>query len=261
MGERLATAGLPAEVRVLAETFNAMLDRLEDAFARLTRFSADIAHELRTPVNAIRAEVEVALGRPRTADQYMESLALCLEGCGKLARLIDSLLFLARAEDPKTVLSTGPVDVGRELAAVRELFEPAAAEAGVRLAVETELGLVVPADRILLHRAIGNLVTNALTHTPSGGTVTLRACNADRAVRVEVADTGEGVAAEHLPYLFDRFYRADPARSGRGGVGLGLAIVKGVMELHSGVAAVDSRPGVGTTVALTFPIGSDDKRK
>ena len=257
LGERLETAGLPAEVRDLADTFNAMLGRLEDAFGRLSRFSADIAHELRTPVNALRGEVEVALGRPRTPEEYRELLGSCLEGFGRLTRLIDSLLFLARAEDPATVLATEPVDVGRELAAVRDFFDPAAAEAGVRLAVEAPAGLVVPADRPLLHRAVGNLVTNALAHTPVGGAVTLRALRVPGGVRVEVADTGEGVAAEHLPYLFDRFYRADAARTGGGRVGLGLAIVKGVVELHGGAATVASAPGRGTTVVLTFPAGPE----
>jgi two-component system heavy metal sensor histidine kinase CusS len=209
---------------------------------------------LRTPVNALRGEVEVALGRPRSGDEYRNVLGSCLEECGRLGRLIDSLLFLARAENPKTVLATEPVDVGRELVVVREFFEPAAAESGVALATEVEPDLVVPADRTLFQRAIGNLVTNALAHTPVGGTVTLRAARVAGAVRVEVVDTGEGIAHEHLPYLFDRFYRADPARSGGARVGLGLAIVKGVAELHGGAATVASAPGRGTTVTLTFPV-------
>jgi two-component system heavy metal sensor histidine kinase CusS len=254
LGERLDTAGLPAELKSLAGTFNGMLARLEDAFGRLSRFSADIAHELRTPVNALRGEVEVALGRPRTGEEYRDVLGSCLEECGRLARLIDSLLFLARAEHPKTVLVTEPVDVTRELTTVREFFEPAAAEAGITLITEAEPNLVVPADRTLFQRAVGNLVTNALAHTPSGGKVTLRAVRMEGRVQVEVADTGEGVAPEHLPYLFDRFYRADPARSGGGRVGLGLAIVKGVAELHGGTATVESTPGQGTTVALSFPV-------
>jgi two-component system heavy metal sensor histidine kinase CusS len=254
LGERLTTAGLPAEVASLAGTFNGMLARLEDAFARLSRFSADIAHELRTPVNALRGEVEVALGRPRSGDEYRDVLGSCLEECGRLGRLIDSLLFLARAEDPKTVLATEPVDLGRELAAIRDFFEPAAHDAGIALVLAAEPGLVVPADRTLFQRAVGNLMTNALAHTPAGGTVTLRAGRVGGGIRVAVADTGEGIPPEHLPYLFDRFYRVDPARSGGGRVGLGLAIVKGVAELHGAAAAVESLPDRGTTVALTFPV-------
>jgi two-component system heavy metal sensor histidine kinase CusS len=253
LGERIAAEGLPAEVRELAETFNRMLGRLEDAFGRLARFSADIAHELRTPVNNLRGAVEVALGRPRTDDEYREVLGSCLEECGRLARLIDGLLFLARAEDPRAVLKTGPVDVGPELAAVRDLFDPAAAEAGVRLTVEAEPGLVVGADRELFQRAVANLTSNALAHTPAGGTVTLFAGAAAGGVRVGVRDTGPGIAPEHLPHVFDRFYRADAARSGGGRVGLGLAIVRGIAELHGGSVVAVSPPGQGATVTLTFP--------
>ncbi|MDB5311266.1 MAG: heavy metal sensor signal transduction histidine kinase [Gemmataceae bacterium] len=254
MGERIGPAGLPAEVRDLAETFNHMLDRLNDAFTRLGRFSADIAHELRTPVNNLRGEVEVALGRPRTPDEYREVLSSCLEECGRLTQLIDSLLFLARAEDPKTELATTPVDVAAELGVVREFFGATAAEAGVQLAVDAEPGLVLRADRQLLQRAVGNLVANALAHTPAGGTVTLFAGRAAAGVRVGVRDTGPGIAVEHLPYVFDRFYRAEAARSsGRGRVGLGLAIVKGIAELHRGTVTAVSPPGEGTTVTLTLP--------
>lgn len=254
LGERIAAAGLPAEVRDLADTFNHMLDRLADAFARLGRFSADIAHELRTPVNNLRSEAEVALGRPRAPDEYREVLGSCLEECGRLTRLIDSLLFLARAEDPRTELVTAAVDASDELRVVREFFDPAAAEAGVRLEVEATPGLTVRADRELLQRAVGNLVSNALAHTPPGGAVTLFADRNTAGVRVGVRDTGPGIAAEHLPYVFDRFYRADAARSsGQGRVGLGLAIVRGIAELHGGTATAVSGPGRGTTVTISFP--------
>jgi two-component system heavy metal sensor histidine kinase CusS len=255
LGERIDPAGLPAEVRDLAGTFNRMLDRLGDAFARLGRFSADIAHELRTPVNNLRNEAEVALGRPRTAGEYRDVLGSCLEECDRLARLIDGLLFLARAEDPKTELAAAPVDAAAELRAVREVYDPAAAEAGVRLEVEAAPGLVVRADRELLQRAVGNLVANALAHTPPGGAVTLFAAGGGGGVRVGVRDTGSGIPADHLPYVFDRFYRADAARSPGGGrVGLGLAIVKGIAELHGGTATAASPPGRGTTVTIHFPV-------
>src|SRR5262245_10939196 len=145
--ERLRTDGLPAELFGLAATFNDMLGRLEDSFARLSRFSADIAHELRTPVNNLRGEVEVALGRARTLEEYREALGSCLEECSRLTRLIDSLLFLARAENPQTQIDREPVDVGRELDSVRSFYEAAAAEAGVTLSVAAPAELVVAADR------------------------------------------------------------------------------------------------------------------
>jgi two-component system heavy metal sensor histidine kinase CusS len=252
LGERVATAGLPAELLALAGTFNDMLDRLEESFGRLARFSSDIAHELRTPVNNLRGEVEVALGKPRSPEEYRELLGSCLEECGRLARLIDSLLFLARAESPKTQVPREPVDVGRELEAVREFYEPAAAEAGVALTVSAEGAGRADVDRALLQRAVGNLVENALKHTPPNGAITLRAARAGGGVRLEVEDTGCGIAAEHLPHVFDRLYRVDRARSA-GGVGLGLAIVKGIVELHGGSVAVASEVGRGTRVTLLLP--------
>jgi two-component system heavy metal sensor histidine kinase CusS len=254
LDQRLAADGLPAELAALAATFNEMLDRLEESFARLARFSADIAHELRTPVNNLRGEAEVALGKPRSPEEYREALASGLEECVRLSRLIDSLLFLARAESPETQVAREPVDVGRELAALRDFYEPAAAEAGVALTVTCRGGCTAALDRTLFQRAVGNLVDNALAHTPAGGSVTLAAAAEGGAVRVEVADTGGGIPPEHLPHLFDRFYRADPARSAGGGrVGLGLAIVRSITALHGGSAAVASEVGRGTRVSLVFP--------
>jgi two-component system heavy metal sensor histidine kinase CusS len=254
LGERLPTAGLPAELLELADTFNAMLGRLEESFGRLARFSADIAHELRTPVNNLRGEAEVALSKARTPAEYRDALGSCLEECGRLARLIDSLLFLARAENPRTQVERERVDVARELTAVREFYEAAAAEAGVALAVRAGAGVEAELCRPLLQRAVGNLVENALAHTRAGGRVTLTAGRDNGLVRVEVSDDGEGIPEEHLPHLLDRFYRVDQARSGAtGGIGLGLAIVKGIAELHGGSVQVTSRVGQGTCVTLSFP--------
>lgn len=252
--ERLATARLPTELADLAATFNEMLDRLQESFDRLSRFSADIAHELRNPVNSLRGEAEVALARPRSAEEYRDVLASGLEECGRLSQLIDSLLLLARSEDPQTQIAREPVDVGRELEAVREYYEPAAGEAGVTIRVHAPEAAVAPLDRALLQRAVGNLVANSLAHTPAGGTVTLSARREGPGVIVEVADTGEGIAPEHLPYVFDRFYRADAARATDSKrVGLGLALVKGIAALHGGSVKAASEPGKGTRVTMRFP--------
>jgi two-component system heavy metal sensor histidine kinase CusS len=251
LGERLATAGLPAELAALATTFNAMLDRLEESFERLGRFSAAIAHELRTPVNNLRGEIEVALGRPREPAEYRDVLGSCLEECARLARLIDGLLFLARAESPRTQVEKEPLDLGRELAAVREFYGAAAAEAGVTLAVAVDGVLTAEVNRPLLQRALGNLVANALAHTPPGGRVTLSAGRADGRLRVEVADTGAGISPDRLPHLFERFHRVDRAEAR--GTGLGLAIVRGVAELHGGTVDLVSAVGSGTRVTLWLP--------
>lgn len=256
LDERIDLRGLPAELRALGETFNGMLDRLRDSFARLEQFSADIAHELRTPVNNLRGESEVALVRARTPEEYREVLGSCLEECGRLTRTIDSLLFLARSESPRTHLRREQLAVARELEAVREFFEGTAVDAGVALRVEAPVGLAAWADRTLWQRAVSNLVANALAHTPAGGSVTVSARADAGGTVIQVADTGCGIAPGHLPYLFDRFYRADRARTARekgGGVGLGLAIVRRVAELHDGTAEVESEVGRGTRVRLRFP--------
>ncbi len=254
LGERMTADGLPAELLTLAATFNQMLDRLEQSFARLSRFSADIAHELRTPVHSLRGEVEVALSKPRSPEEYREVLASSLEECSRLAHLIDRMLFLARAENPETQITKEPCDVGLELARVREFYELAAAEAGVRLAVEVEKKVQADLDRPLFQRAVGNLVANALAHTPPGGSVTLIATGDETSARIEVVDTGDGIPAAHLPHVFDRFYRADYTRSSKNGsVGLGLAIVRSITELHGGTVAIASEAGRGTRVTMIFP--------
>jgi len=231
-----------------------MLGRLETAFARLSQFSADIAHELRTPLNNMRGELDVALQKPRSAPEYEEIIGSCLEECGRLGRIIDSLLFLARSEDPATQIERERFDLAHELANIREFFEATAQEAGVTLNTELSGPLDIEWNRSLFQRAIGNLVTNAIGHTPRGGTITLHACADASAVAVEVADTGCGISSEHLPYLFDRFYRTDHFRkAANGGFGLGLAIVKGIVELHGGSVSVASQLNRGTQVRLHIP--------
>jgi two-component system heavy metal sensor histidine kinase CusS len=254
LNERIDVAGLPAELSILATRFNAMLERLQDSFDRLSRFSADIAHELRTPVNNMRIEVEVALGRARSVDEYRDTLESCLEEYGRLSRLIDAMLFIARAENPRTQIAKEPVDVNRELERVREFFELPAAEAGIQLMVNCPPETVAEMDRTLFQRAVSNLVGNAIRYTPQGGRVAIAANRQNGELHVEVSDTGRGIAAEDLPHVFDRFFRADPARStASGNVGLGLAIVKSIVSLHGGTIAVQSRPASGTCVSIRLP--------
>jgi two-component system, OmpR family, heavy metal sensor histidine kinase CusS len=253
--ERVPVADLPAELLVLGNKFNEMLDRLEDHVTRLGRFSADIAHEFRTPVNNLRGELEVAMSRARTPAEYHEVLGSCLEECDRLTRLVDTLLFLARAENPTTQIALERLNIRHELETVREFYGAAAEEKGVQLRAEPGEPLTAQLDRTLFQRAVGNLIANALTHTPAGGVVTLRAAEKAGSVAIEVADTGVGIPAAHLPYVFDRFYRADPARtSSSEHVGLGLAIVKSILSLHRGSVAIASQAGQGTCVTLSFPV-------
>ena len=253
LASRVIVEHMPAEVQELATTFNEMLDRLGDSFERLSQFSSDIAHELRTPVNNLRGEIDLALTKRRTPDEYADLLGSLSEECEQLTRLIDSLLFLARAEQPAMQIHREDLDIDRELGLVREFYEPAAAEYGVRLTVQTEAGLTFPLDRTLFQRAIGNLVQNAIAHTPANGEVEIQAKANDGHLVVSVNDTGSGIPSEDLPKIFDRFYRADPARTrNSGGTGLGLAIVRSIAHLHGGKADATSQVGAGTNVILTF---------
>ncbi len=254
LNARIDLDRLPAEVASLAGTFNEMLDRLEESFDRLSRFSADLAHELRTPVQNLRGEIEMSLARARSPEEYQEAQASCLEECNRLTRIIDSLLFLARAEQPDMRIRREPIDVRTELEIVRDFYEASAADHGVALTVDAPAELGTAVDRTLFQRALSNLVANALAHTQSGGTVTLHAAHEGGGIRVEVIDSGEGVAPEDLPRVFDRFYRGDKSRSGASGrVGLGLAIVRSIAQLHGGTVEIVSQIGRGTRATLVLP--------
>jgi len=253
--ERIGSEGYPSELASLAGTFNEMLERLEESFERISRFTADIAHDLRTPVNNIRGEAEVALARARTVDEYRDVLESSLEEAVRLSELIGDLLFLARAESPLTELHRENVNFGELLTTVRDYYEASATDAGISLVVSD--GVEPPnaeLDRSLILRAVSNLVSNAIAHTPPGGTVTLVATNETAAIRIEISDTGVGIPAEALPRVFDRFFRVDPSRSKTsGGTGLGLAIVQSILTLHGGNAEITSQLGHGTCVTLRMP--------
>ncbi len=255
LGERIAAEGYPYELASLALTFNNMLDGLEDSFERISQFSADIAHDLRTPVNNIRGEAEVALARARTIDEYRDALESSLEEAVRLSDLIGNLLFLARTESPLTHLRLEQVDVSELLEGVREYYDASAADAGVTL-TSTELSepVIAELDRTLIQRAVGNLVSNAVAHTHEGGTVAITTHSEAARVSIEVTDTGVGIPPDALPRVFDRFFRVDPSRSkASGGTGLGLAIVQGIMLLHGGDVEIASEPGIGTRVTLRMP--------
>jgi len=265
--ERILPEGYPTELASLAGTFNQMLNRLEESFERISRFSADIAHDLRTPVNNIRGEAEVALARRRSAEEYRDVIESCLEESVRLSDLIGDLLFLARAESPLTHLRRERLDVRELLRGVREYYEASAADNGVSLttAVADE-PVMAELDRTLLQRAVGNLVSNALAHTPPGGTVILGTqsdCSGANfsTIRIEVSDTGVGIPAEALPKVCDRFFRVDSSRSqGSGGTGLGLAIVQSIASLHGGKVEIASELGHGTRVTLQMPVSCSQPR-
>ncbi|MDE2264710.1 MAG: heavy metal sensor histidine kinase [Alphaproteobacteria bacterium] len=244
----------PKELAGLVKVFNAMLDRLEEAFGRLSRFSADLAHELRTPLGNLIGEIEVSLRRTRTVEEYQSTLESNLEECHRLNALIEDLLFLARAEHAEIILH-------RERVAVRLICDQAVARTevvasgrGVHVCIDGDAELA--ADPVLLEQALTNLLSNAVRHSPDGATVLIRIRepNGGRAM-IAIHNGGAPIAAQHLPHLFDRFYQIDPARKHAAGqgTGLGLSIVQLIMSLHGGTVSIESAEGAGTTATLFFP--------
>jgi len=250
---RVSDDAWPRELKPLATNFDQLLARLEESFARMSQFSADIAHELRTPLHILQGEAELALTKASSNEAYRACIESAAEEYQRLTRMVDALLFLARAEQPDAQLDRKPLQLEQEVAAVCDFYQAMADEQAVALVARGK-GEVV-ADGGLLRRALGNLIANALRHTPSGGQIVVEARQtADGAAEIAVSDSGEGIAADDLPHVFDRFYRADGARSRQGaGTGLGLAIVKFIMQLHGGTVSIQSELHRGTTITLAFP--------
>jgi two-component system heavy metal sensor histidine kinase CusS len=258
--ERLDLQNVPPELASLATAFNSMLSRLQEGFGRLSQFSSDIAHELRTPVNNIRGLVELTLSpTDRPASERAEQLSKALDECQRLAKLIDSLLFVARAENPQTQVPRQHLDVRQELNSICEFYEPSAAEAGIHLQVETAAPVHASVNRVLLQRAVANLLENAIAHTPRNGTISLSAVAENGAAKLRVADTGPGIPPDHLSRIFDRFHRGDESRSkNTGGAGLGLAIVRSIALMHGGNAVAANRPSGGAEFTLSFPAAAGE---
>ncbi|MFI5272335.1 MAG: sensor histidine kinase, partial [Ktedonobacterales bacterium] len=247
------------EVQDLALTLNGMIERLERAFDQQRRFVADASHELRTPVAAIQSLTDVALTQPGTADDYADVLRAVNSEAERLGALIGDLLALARADEGQVRLEHDPVRLDLLAAEVVAVVEPLATEREVRVAF-TAVPATVRGDEARLIQMLLNLVDNAIHYTPAGGLVTVEIEMLGGDVRLSVRDTGRGIAAEHLPHVFERFYRADPARrrSGSGGSGLGRAIVAWVVQVHQGQISVESRVGEGSTFTVRLPRATED---
>ena len=251
LASRLSVRDVPAELRELGVAFNAMLDRLEEGVQRLSGFAADLAHDLRTPLNTLMMQTQVALAHPREGADYEALLASNLEEYERLARMIENTLFLARADHAQLALRRAPLDARHELTHIADYFDMLAEEGGIALRVDAQGA--VAADPILLRRAVNNLVANAVRHTPHGGEVVLWSREEHDGTRIDVRNTGSTIAPQHLAQVFDRYYRADPARAEGGtSAGLGLAIVRAIMQLHGGSATASSAGG-STVFTLRFP--------
>ncbi|HSU85735.1 MAG TPA: heavy metal sensor histidine kinase, partial [Chthoniobacterales bacterium] len=249
LDERVPTSGWPDELQPLALGFNKMLSRLEESFTRLSQFSADLAHELRTPIAILRGEAESVLTKPHSSEQYREVIESSLEELQRLSGMIDNLLFLARAETSGS-FNRSYFDGRAAMDKIREFYEAVSQEQGIEIHCRGD-GKVY-ADPLLFRRALINLITNALRFTRSGGSVTVSLDRRNGASEVSVADTGCGISSQHVPHVFNRFFRGDAQRNAQG-TGLGLAIVKSIMRSHDGEVSVESELNKGTVITLTFP--------
>ena len=254
--QRLFAPADAPELAALATAFNELLDRLEAAHASQHRFVADASHELRTPLAALRAEIEVALRRERSPLDYQKTLDSNRHELERLSSLVENLLALAALDATKPQGQKSPVDLSIVCRDVAEQLSPLAAAQNVRLHLELAEKATVSGDVFALERAVRNLVENAIRHTPAGEQIVIRAAPDAQEIVVQVIDAGVGIAPEHLPHLFERFYRVDTSRNrAHGGAGLGLSIVKAILEAHGGAVSVESKLGAGSTFTLRLPTG------
>jgi two-component system heavy metal sensor histidine kinase CusS len=254
LNERLGRNPWPQELADMAGEFDLMLERLKESFQKVSQFSADAAHEFRTPLNNLMVHTGLMLAQDRDVEEYRQALASNIEEYERLKSMVDSLLFIARADNAEAVLNRTTIDLGALVTEIFDFYSALAEEREVTLTLEG--GGKTEGDVTLLRLAISNLVSNALRHTPTQGGVVVRVREMGEHSSIEISDTGEGIAPEHLPKLFDRFYRVDIARSALAkdkGVGLGLALVKTVVQLHGGEVSVASTLGSGTTMRIIIP--------
>ena len=249
---RLPVEAIPRELADLADTLNGMLSRLEESFQRLSDFSSDLAHELRTPVSNLLTQTQVTLSKARSADDYRDILASNAEEFERLSRTISDMLFLAKADNNQIIPNQEPINLAEEIGDLLEYYDVLAEEKSVALSLSG--GGQIVGDRLMLRRAVSNLLSNALRHTPNEGKVTVRVeKNSEGRILVSVENTGSDIPAEHLPRLFDRFYRVDSSRlRTTENSGLGLAITQSIVFAHGGDVGVNSEGGK-TRFTLSLP--------
>jgi heavy metal sensor kinase len=257
LSRRVTDVESPDEIGELAATFNAMLGRIERAFDEMRQFSSDAAHELKTPLTALRGEMEVALRKEREPAEYRSVLASGLEEAAKLERIIDDLLLLARTDASSSTLMNESVALDEVVLEAHEETCRLAERMGVSLVLSKLDQVSIKGNAMLVRRLLVNLIDNGVKYNRPGGnvSVTLELERGGNEARLVVEDAGIGIPAESLPHLFDRFYRVDKARSRDvGGTGLGLAIVKRVAEAHGGTVTVESKPGKGSRFTVVLPV-------
>jgi len=252
---RLVMTAPYVEFHHLAVAFNNMLDRLQKTLDAQRRFVADAAHELKTPLTAMKGHLEITLNKPRTTDEYREAIMAALGDTDRLHHLTKSLLTLAQLSGDNQSTLQEPVQVQSMVEEVRNELQVLAEDKGITLKVDATPVPEILGDTLQLRRMIVNLLDNALRHTPRGGSVTVRVIQETDNLLISVSDTGSGISPQHLPHVFDRFYRVDSARDRQsGGTGLGLALVKEIAEHRGGQVSVHSEVGKGTTFRIVLPI-------
>jgi len=249
---RMQVTGLPDELRDLAHAVNLMLQRLDGDVQQLAQFSDDLAHELRSPMNNLMGKAQVTLSRERPPQEYKQVLESCTEELERLSLMVSQMLFLASVSQPSVRLAFGPVDLHEEARKVADLFASSADEKSMFVQVHGHGH--IQGDKLMIQRAISNLLSNAIRHGAPGSTVTIMLDEDADDLALTVRNAGDGIETDHLPRLFDRFYRVHPSRSRQqGGTGLGLAIVRSIMTLHGGRVAVESELRQSTAFTLYFP--------
>jgi len=260
---RIPTRDAGDELDYLILTFNRMIERLEASFQQMRQFSADVSHELRTPITAIRGQLEVALFTAQTTDQYREAMFNALTDIDRLSQIVRALLLLSQAESGQIVLQKSRVNLREVVDDLVEQFQIPAEAAGVRLTADLPPACSADVDRVQIERMITNLLSNALKFTAEGGAVKMSLQTQPLFVELAVEDNGCGIPTEHLPHIFDRFYRVPgqgTAPSPEQGLGLGLSFVAWIVKAHNGRIEVESTPGKGTRFTIRLPnegVGSD----
>jgi heavy metal sensor kinase len=246
--------GAGDELDRLIEAFNHMMTRLNASFEQIRQFSTDVSHELRTPLTVVRGQLEVAMFTAQTVEQYREAMAEALEGVDRLSNIVRALLMLSQAESGQVVLQKSQLDLAELLRDQVDQHQIPAEAQGVRLSADLPQHCPIQADRIQIERLVSNLLGNAVKYTPSGGEVSVRLAIDGELAKFEVEDNGVGIAEDHLPHIFDRFFRvpsADPEK----GLGLGLSFVAWIVKAHGGRIEVESEPRKGTLFRVILPAG------
>ena len=253
---RIPTRAAGDELDYLILTFNRMIERLENSFQQIRQFSTDVSHELRTPITAIRGQLEVALFTAKTVEQYRDATLNSLQDIERLSQIVRALLLLSQAESGQLALQKTRLDLSSVVRDIVDQFQIPAEGAHVELSADLPPECAAEVDRVQIERMLSNLLSNALKFTPAGGRVHVALRSLPEAIEIEVEDTGCGISAEHIPHIFERFYRVpvqESCTNPEPGLGLGLSFVAWIAKAHGGAIRVDSAPGKGTRFTVSLP--------